>query len=170
MTRSSRKRWRLRKTIVSTAQPAHHCGPVGAAHRCRTEPTATGKSANRSATRSETAFRTSRPIRDTHAGTGGLRRVQIKRMQERSWRGSMGKAEPERDRSSARIAVRMQFRLLRSLHDARTHGHCRRTLLAFIAYATVSSIQARPTLLASPNFECFTSNLAARCCLRSRSA
>jgi hypothetical protein len=44
------------------------------------------------------------------------------------------------------------------------------TLLAFIAYATVSSIQARPTLLASPNFECFATYLAAQCCLRSRSA
>ncbi len=33
------------------------------------------------------------------------------------------------------------------------------TLLAFIAYATVSSIQARPTLLASPNFERFAAFL-----------
>ena len=32
-------------------------------------------------------------------------------------------------------------------------------LLAFIAYATVSSIQARPILLASPNFERFAAFL-----------
>ena len=39
------------------------------------------------------------------------------------------------------------------------------TLLAFIAYATISPIQARPTLFASPSFERLAAVLGALFCL-----
>src|ERR1700722_18345198 len=78
--RSSKKRWRLRKHSRRPRRTARHHRTARAAHHRRTEPVATGKSAQIGARRDPRARVELQGAPGTrHAGTGGVRSISAEK-------------------------------------------------------------------------------------------